>query len=116
MQTILLMDIVIAGFGVYLAFQAVGMKASGKISTSSIVSSIVTVRLQSFCNENSSFLFGLWNFPRIVLFQGQAARLFAGSRLPKSTARPLVSASRQVDNPITRSGASASSRLWTAVC
>ena len=33
MQTILLMDIVIAGFGVYLAFQAVGMKASGKIST-----------------------------------------------------------------------------------
>ena len=33
MQTILLMDIVIAGFGVYLALQAVGMKASGKIST-----------------------------------------------------------------------------------
>lgn len=33
MKTILLMDIVIAGFGVYLAIQAFAMKANGKITS-----------------------------------------------------------------------------------
>ena len=37
MKTILLMDIVIAAFGLYLVFVALGMKRNGKINTLVIV-------------------------------------------------------------------------------
>lgn len=61
MKTILLMDIVIAGLGVYLAIQALGMKVSGKIS-----SLVVPQEEIKHCKDPAGYIKAI--FPMMLFF------------------------------------------------
>ena len=54
MKTILLMDIVIAAFGLYLVFVALGMKRNGKINTLVIVE-----HEQKKCRDTKAYIAGV---------------------------------------------------------
>ena len=54
MKTILLMDIVIAGFGLYLAIVAFGMKKSGKIN-----GLVIAEQEQKKCKDTKAYIAGV---------------------------------------------------------
>ena len=54
MKTILLMDIVIAAFGLYLVFVALGMKRNGKINTL-----VIAEHEQKKCRDTKAYIAGV---------------------------------------------------------